>query len=63
MLKRGLATRITNDRVDQIYQAAMAAGAGGGKLLGAGGGGFPAFIMRSERRAAVSNALRGLIQI
>jgi D-glycero-alpha-D-manno-heptose-7-phosphate kinase len=32
-------------------------------LLGAGGGGFLAFIMRPERRAAVSNALRGLIQV
>jgi D-glycero-alpha-D-manno-heptose-7-phosphate kinase len=63
MLKRGLATSVTNDRVDEIYQAAMAAGATGGKLLGAGGGGFLAFVMRPERRAAVSNALRGLIQV
>jgi D-glycero-alpha-D-manno-heptose-7-phosphate kinase len=37
MLKRGLASSVTNDRVDEIYQAAMAAGAAGGKLLGAGG--------------------------
>jgi D-glycero-alpha-D-manno-heptose-7-phosphate kinase len=63
MLKRGLAISITNDQVDEIYQAAMAAGAAGGKLLGAGGGGFLAFIMRPERRAAVRNALRGLIQV
>jgi D-glycero-alpha-D-manno-heptose-7-phosphate kinase len=63
MLKRGLATSVTNDRVDEIYQAAIAAGAAGGKLLGAGGGGFLAFIMRPERRAAVSNAMRGLIQV
>jgi D-glycero-alpha-D-manno-heptose-7-phosphate kinase len=63
MLKRGLATTVTNDRVDEIYQAAMAAGAAGGKLLGAGGGGFLAFIMPAERRAAVCNALRGLIQV
>jgi D-glycero-alpha-D-manno-heptose-7-phosphate kinase len=41
----------------------MAAGAAGGKLLGAGGGGFLAFIIRPERRAAVCNALRGLIQV
>jgi D-glycero-alpha-D-manno-heptose-7-phosphate kinase len=63
MLKRGLATSVTNDRVDEIYHAAMAAGAAGGKLLGAGGGGFLAFIIRPERRAAVNNALRGLIQV
>ena len=56
MLKRDLATSVTNDRVDEIYQAAMAAGAAGGKLLGAGGGGFLVFMMRPERRAAVSNA-------
>src|SRR5437762_2697498 len=36
---------------------------GGGKLLGAGGGGFLAFVTRPERRAAVCEALRGLIQV
>jgi D-glycero-alpha-D-manno-heptose-7-phosphate kinase len=41
----------------------MASGASGGKLLGAGGGGFLAFVVRPERRAAVSIALRGLIQV
>jgi D-glycero-alpha-D-manno-heptose-7-phosphate kinase len=40
MVKRRLATSITNDRVDEIYHAAMVAGAAGGKLLGVGGGGF-----------------------
>jgi D-glycero-alpha-D-manno-heptose-7-phosphate kinase len=54
MLKRGLSTSITNDRVDEIYHAAMVAGAAGGKLLGADGGGFLAFMMRPEQRAAVS---------
>jgi D-glycero-alpha-D-manno-heptose-7-phosphate kinase len=63
MLKRSLANRVTNDRVDEIYRAAMAAGASGGKLLGAGGGGFLAFVTRPERRAAVSTALQGLIQV
>jgi D-glycero-alpha-D-manno-heptose-7-phosphate kinase len=63
MLKRGLASRVTNERVDDIYSAAMAAGATGGKLLGAGGGGFLCFITRPEKRAAVCEALRGLIQV
>jgi D-glycero-alpha-D-manno-heptose-7-phosphate kinase len=63
MLKRGLASRVTNERVDEIYNAAMAAGASGGKLLGAGGGGFLAFVTRPEKRAAVCEALRGLIQV
>jgi D-glycero-alpha-D-manno-heptose-7-phosphate kinase len=39
-LKRGLAPGITNDRIDGIYRTAVANGALGGKLLGAGGGGF-----------------------
>jgi D-glycero-alpha-D-manno-heptose-7-phosphate kinase len=63
MLKRSLASRVTNQRIDEIYDAAMGAGASGGKLLGAGGGGFLVFITRPERRAAVCEALRGLIQV
>ena len=63
MLKRGLANGVTNDRLDEIYQTAMAAGASGGKLLGAGGGGFFVFVTRPERRDAVREALRGLIQV
>src|SRR5215472_5395711 len=63
MLKRSLASRVSNDRIDDIYEAAMAAGASGGKLLGAGGGGFLAFVTRPERRAEVCEALHGLIQV
>ncbi len=63
MLKRSLAGRVTNDRIDEIYNAAIAAGASGGKLLGAGGGGFLVFVIQPERRAAVCEALRGLIQV
>jgi len=39
-LKRGLSDLITNPHIDEIYEAARSAGALGGKLLGAGGGGF-----------------------
>ena len=63
MLKRTLASQVSNDRVDDIYKAAIAAGATGGKLLGAGGGGFLLFIIRPEARIAVRDALRGLIQV
>jgi D-glycero-alpha-D-manno-heptose-7-phosphate kinase len=63
MLKRSLAKSVTNDRVDQIYDTAIKAGASGGKLLGAGGGGFLIFIVRPELRNRVSEALRGLIQV
>lgn len=63
MVKRGLASNVSNDLVDDIYRTAMAAGASGGKLLGAGGGGFLVFVTRPECRAAVSEALRGLVQV
>lgn len=63
MIKRNLAARVSNNLIDDIYETAMAAGASGGKLLGAGGGGFLLFVTRPERRAAVCEALRGLIQV
>ena len=62
-LKRDLADRIRNDTIDEIYDKAMAAGARGGKLLGAGGGGFMLFFVEPERRATVSKALEGILQV
>src|SRR5215203_943042 len=49
-LKRTLASSISSERIDDWYQAAMEAGAIGGKLCGAGGGGFLLFIVEPERR-------------
>lgn len=46
-LKRGISAGISTDSIDAIYQRAIAAGAIGGKLLGAGGGGFLAFLCRT----------------
>jgi D-glycero-alpha-D-manno-heptose-7-phosphate kinase len=43
-IKRTLSTKITNSRIDEIYLAAKRAGAIGGKVLGAGGGGFMLFL-------------------
>jgi D-glycero-alpha-D-manno-heptose-7-phosphate kinase len=60
ILKRELSSKITNDQIDDWYQRAMAAGAEGGKLCGAGGGGFLLFICRPERHEAVRRALDGL---
>ena len=62
-LKRRLATTITNDRIDAWYEHALAAGAVGGKLCGAGGGGFLLFVMPPERRAEVRQALGDLTEI
>ena len=57
-LKRGFAASVTNSHVDDIYTAAIAAGALGGKLLGAGGGGFFLFFVQPRFRKAVTESLR-----
>ncbi|HVN00902.1 MAG TPA: kinase [Caulobacteraceae bacterium] len=59
-LKRSLANGVSNDLIDQAHDAAIAAGADGGKLLGAGAGGFLMFVAPPERQAAVREALAGL---
>ena len=62
-LKRGLASIISNDQIDTWYRLAMEAGATGGKVCGAGGGGFLLFVVPPDRQQAVSEALRDLKQI
>ena len=62
-LKRGLSSKITTSEIDRWYDAAMEAGAEGGKLCGAGGGGFLLFIARPEKHDAVRRALAGLTQV
>ena len=59
-IKRSLSANITNGVVDDAYAAAIAAGAEGGKLLGAGGGGFLMFFAEPERHKAVRAALGDL---
>lgn len=62
-LKRELDEAISNDTVDQIYEAGLDAGALGGKLLGAGGGGFVLFFVPPERKAAVRQRLAHLQEV
>lgn len=62
-LKRQLASTITNDQIDTWYQLACEAGALGGKLCGAGGGGFLLFVVPSEHQYAVRQALAGLQEV
>jgi D-glycero-alpha-D-manno-heptose-7-phosphate kinase len=61
--KRSLSDRVSNSTVDNLYDAAMRAGAVGGKLLGAGGGGFMLLFVTPERRQAVVEALGTLIRV
>jgi len=56
-LKRSLVCGISNDQIDEWYEAARRAGAAGGKLLGAGGGGFLLLIAPPWRHRAIREAL------
>jgi D-glycero-alpha-D-manno-heptose-7-phosphate kinase len=60
-IKRTLSQKITNASLDEIYEAGMSAGALGGKLLGAGGGGFMLFYVPPERREALRARLNKLL--
>lgn len=63
MYKRELASGITNPILDEYYTKAMRAGALGGKLLGAGGGGFFLFYVPKDRRENVKHALGDLLEV
>lgn len=60
-LKKGLASAISNPAIDALYQAALKAGAIGGKLCGAGGGGFLLLLVDPEARERVVEAMDKLI--
>ena len=62
-VKRSLDASVSNAMIDEAYDAAMAAGARGGKLLGAGGGGFLMMYVPKERQEAVKQALQKLTYV
>lgn len=62
-LKKKLSSKISSSKVDEAYDAALRAGAYGGKLCGAGSGGFVAFVVPKEKRAHVREALKGLQEV
>lgn len=62
-LKRSLTNRISTAEIDTIYDTARRAGATGGKLLGAGGGGFMLFFVRPELQPKVRAALKHLLHV
>ncbi len=61
--KKSLTRSISNNDIDKWYLTAINAGASGGKLLGAGGGGFLLFIVPEENKEKVRNALSDLKEI
>ncbi len=62
-LKRGFSDQVTTDSIDAVYEKAIRAGAVGGKLLGAGGGGFLLFYVIPERQEAIRAALQDLLYV
>lgn len=60
MLKKSLASGISNSLIDDVYERAMKAGAMGGKLLGAGGAGFMIFYVKEDKQAELKKALSDL---
>ena len=62
-LKRQTGAAVSTNSIDELYAKGMAAGALGGKLLGAGGGGFLVFYVQPERQDSVRWAMRDLMHI
>lgn len=56
-MKKGLADNVTDERIDAMYHMGMENGAVGGKLLGAGGGGFMLFFVPREQRKELKKAM------
>ena len=63
LLKKELADGITTPAIDEMHESAMRAGALGGKLLGAGGGGFMLIFAEPDSHAAIRAALSSLIEV
>ncbi len=63
LLKRGLSSRITTAAIDAFYDAARSTGAIGGKLLGAGGGGFMLLFAPPELHGAIIEKLKPLVHV
>ena len=61
--KRSLSKLVSNNKIDEIYAAAIKAGASGGKILGAGGGGFILFYVKPENQVNVAKAMEKLTHV
>ncbi|MDH3972692.1 MAG: kinase [Deltaproteobacteria bacterium] len=63
MYKRGLTKLISTNKIDEMYEVGRSAGAIGGKLLGAGGGGFLLFFAKPEDQQKIKEKLKGLLHV
>ena len=62
-LKRSLTSKISTHRINEIYETARESGAIGGKLLGAGGGGFMLIFAKPEHHFKIKEKLSGLLHV
>ena len=62
-LKRGTGAKVSNNAIDELYEQSMKAGALGGKLLGAGGGGFLLFYCEKEKQPELMKAMEKLMVV
>lgn len=62
-LKKQTGSKVSSGGIDELYEKAIAAGALGGKLLGAGGGGFLLFYVPEEKQPNVAKALDKLMHV
>lgn len=62
-LKRQTGRAISTDYIDSLYEKGLSSGALGGKLLGAGGGGFILFYVAPEKKEAVMNAMKDMLYV
>lgn len=62
-LKRSLTDSIATPHIDEVYETAISAGALGGKVLGAGGGGFMLFFANPEVHPKIEQKLNGLLRV
>lgn len=63
LCKRSLSDKVSTDAIDFLYEEALRAGASGGKIMGAGGGGFLLLVVRPELQAQVRERLKHLIHV
>ncbi|MBQ8189972.1 MAG: kinase [Lachnospiraceae bacterium] len=62
-LKRGITSKVSTDSIDAVYEKAINAGATGGKLLGAGGGGFLLFYVEPEKQKKIHEVLKDFLYV